>query len=140
MNPEIAHPEEHVSRAWPYQPTEGFYDEMVAPDGSLRPHWRPLIESLEKMGEAGFARRWQEGRRLILLVVDGKGGSLGMKVSEVADLLIQDYGVLDALNLDGGGSTSLAMETGDGAGKLVNVSMDGNGGRKVGSSLAVFLK
>ena len=65
MNPEITHPGEHVSRAWPYQPTEGFYDEMVAPDGSLRPHWRPLVESLEKMGEAGFARRWQEGRRLI---------------------------------------------------------------------------
>jgi uncharacterized circularly permuted ATP-grasp superfamily protein/uncharacterized alpha-E superfamily protein len=65
MNPEITHPGEHVSHAWPYQPTEGFYDEMVAPDGSVRPHWRPLVESLEKMGEAGFARRWQEGRRLI---------------------------------------------------------------------------
>ena len=65
MNPEIAHPEEQVSRAWPYQPTAGFYDEMMGPDGSVRPHWRPLVESLEKMGEAGFARRWQEGRRLI---------------------------------------------------------------------------
>jgi uncharacterized circularly permuted ATP-grasp superfamily protein/uncharacterized alpha-E superfamily protein len=65
MNPEIAHPEEHVGRAWPYQPTAGFYDEMVAPDGSVRPHWRLLVESLEKMGEGGFARRWQEGRRLI---------------------------------------------------------------------------
>ena len=65
MNSEIAQPEEHAGHAWPYQPNEGFYDEMVAPDGSVRPHWRPLVESLERMGEAGFARRWQEGRRLI---------------------------------------------------------------------------
>ena len=34
-------------------------------DGSVRPHWRHLTEPLEEMGEAGFARRWQEGRRLI---------------------------------------------------------------------------
>ena len=65
MNPNIAQPEQHVGRAWPYQPSEGFYDEMVASDGSVRPHWRPLVESLAKMGEANFARRWQEGRRLI---------------------------------------------------------------------------
>src|ERR1035438_5899943 len=36
---------------------------MVAAEGAVRPHWRPLIEPLEQMGEAGFARRWQEGRR-----------------------------------------------------------------------------
>jgi exopolysaccharide biosynthesis protein len=77
----------------------------------------------------------QDGRRLVLFTVDGRGGSLGMKVSEMADLLIKDYAVYDGLNLDGGGSTSMAME-----GKLVNVSMDSAMGRKVGSSFAVFSK
>lgn len=77
----------------------------------------------------------QDGRRLVMFTVDGRGGSLGMKVSEVADLLIRDYAVYEGLNLDGGGSTSMALD-----GRLVNVSMDGATGRKVGSSLAVLLK
>lgn len=65
MNPEITRSDESLKRAWPYQPTPGFYDEMRASDGATRPHWRRLIEPLEQMGEAPFARRWQEGRRLI---------------------------------------------------------------------------
>jgi uncharacterized circularly permuted ATP-grasp superfamily protein/uncharacterized alpha-E superfamily protein len=65
MDPNVVQPEEQLSRTWLYRPNPGYYDEMVAAEGSLRPHWRPLIEPLEEMGEAGFARRWQEGRRLI---------------------------------------------------------------------------
>ena len=65
MDPDIAQPEEQLGRTWPYRPSPGYYDEMVAAEGNLRPHWRPLIEPLEEMGEAGFARRWQEGQRLI---------------------------------------------------------------------------
>jgi uncharacterized circularly permuted ATP-grasp superfamily protein/uncharacterized alpha-E superfamily protein len=65
MTPDTLQPEEPLTRPWQYQPDAGFYDEMLAPDGSPRPHWRPLFERLEEMGEAGFARRWQEGRRLI---------------------------------------------------------------------------
>jgi Phosphodiester glycosidase len=34
----------------------------------------------------------------------------GMQVGEVADLLKNDYGVWNALNLDGGGSTTMAVE------------------------------
>src|ERR1700756_4310217 len=64
MNPEIAQPEEHLNE-WIYEPNPGFYDEMLAADGMVRPHWRQLIEPLAAMGGAGFARRWQEGRRLI---------------------------------------------------------------------------
>ena len=49
-------------------------------------------------------------RTLILFTVDRASGSLGMSVGEVADVLIRDYRVEQALNLDGGGSTTLAME------------------------------
>jgi hypothetical protein len=75
----------------------------------------------------------KDGVTLVLFTVDARGGSAGMSVGEVADLLIEDYGVYQALNLDGGGSTTLAVD-----GRIVNVSSDNPKGRKVGSSLTVF--
>lgn len=80
----------------------------------------------------------RDSRTLILFTVDVRGGSAGMSVGEVADVLIHDYAVYQALNLDGGGSTSLAMEGPSGKAVLVNVSSDNPAGRKVGSNLAVF--
>jgi hypothetical protein len=82
------------------------------------------------------------GGKLILLTVDGRqpGVSEGMTTSELADLLRFDYGVIDAVNLDGGGSTTLAIA--DPAPRLVNVPVGVNNipntERLVGSSLAVF--
>ena len=75
----------------------------------------------------------KDGATLVLFTVDARGGSAGMAVGEVADILIQDYGVYQALNLDGGGSTTLAID-----GTIANVSSDNPKGRSVGSSLAVF--
>lgn len=63
--PHVAQPEEQLKGSWLYQPSPAYHDEMVDADGKVRPHWRPLIDSLEQMGEAGFTRRWQEGRRVI---------------------------------------------------------------------------
>jgi exopolysaccharide biosynthesis protein len=76
---------------------------------------------------------------LYLFAVDRAGASIGMRVGEVADLLIHDYDVYNALNLDGGGSTSMAMENPlSHASELVNRSSDKPEGRAVGSNLAVF--
>jgi len=76
---------------------------------------------------------------LVFFTVDGAGGSLGMTCGEVADLLAGDYGVYNALNLDGGGSTTLAMEDPKThTGKIMNVSSGNSNGRAVGSNLAVF--
>src|SRR5262249_49931696 len=81
----------------------------------------------------------QDNRTLVLFTVDRAGGSLGMSVGEVADVLIHDYAVYNALNLDGGGSTSLAMEDPvTRVGALMNVSVDNPAGRSVASNLAVF--
>jgi phosphodiester glycosidase len=78
-------------------------------------------------------------RTLVLMTVDRAGSSLGMSVAEVADRLVADYGVRDALNLDGGGSTTMAMEDpATHARQLVNQSSDNPTGRAVGSNLAVF--
>jgi hypothetical protein len=86
----------------------------------------------------------RDGRTLTLFTVDVRGGSDGMRVGEVADLLIADYGVWNALNLDGGGSTSMAMEDpATHTRAMVNVSSDRDNpssGRSVGSSLAIFAR
>ena len=42
-----------------------------------------------------------ENTTLYLFTVDRAGGSLGMRVAEMADLLIREYRVYNALNLDG---------------------------------------
>jgi exopolysaccharide biosynthesis protein len=80
----------------------------------------------------------RDRRTLTLFTVDVGKGSEGMRLGEVADVLIRDFGVFDALNLDGGGSTTMAMEGADGTPAIVNVSSDNPAGRSVATSLAVF--
>jgi exopolysaccharide biosynthesis protein len=95
-------------------------------------------EQLNARTVIGLANRQ---RTLILFTVDRAAGSLGMSLGEVADVLIRDYRVEQALNLDGGGSTTLAMEdpvTHERS--IVNRSSDNPAGRAVGSNLAVFAK
>ena len=76
---------------------------------------------------------------LVLFTVDEAGGSDGMTVGEAADLLMADYHVYNALNLDGGGSTSMALQDPvTHLGQIVNVSGDVSAGRATGSNLAVF--
>ena len=81
------------------------------------------------------------GNKLVILVVDGRQEliSEGMTTIEVADVL-REYGVTDALNLDGGGSTTLAIA--DPSPRLINTPM-GSGKirgsqRKNAVNLAVF--
>lgn len=77
-----------------------------------------------------------DNRILYIFTADAAGGSNGMTVSEVADYLL-GHGVHNLINLDGGGSTTLAMED-----PLTHVDSVVNvvagSGRYVGSSLAVF--
>ena len=77
---------------------------------------------------------------LVLFTVDAAGGSSGMSVGQVADIMMNDYHVYNALNLDGGGSTSLAMaDPVTHVGGLVNVSADSDPlGRAVANNLLVF--
>ena len=81
----------------------------------------------------------QDRRTLTLFTVDVRGGSEGMRLSEVANVLVRDFGVFDALNLDGGGSTTMAMADPLGGKPFVaNTSSDNPLGRAVATSLAVF--
>ncbi|MDB4876685.1 MAG: hypothetical protein JWM41_3131 [Gemmatimonadetes bacterium] len=86
---------------------------------------------------AGVARN---GKRLILAVVDGRQApySDGMSLRELANLM-RALGARDALNLDGGGSTTLVYTDPDspGALRVANRPSDKEGERAVGDALAI---
>lgn len=62
----------------------------------------------------------KEKTKLILVAVDGRGQSTGATHSEMANILLE-YGAYDAIHLDGGGSTTVALrEEGEKDVKIVN--------------------
>lgn len=95
-------------------------------------HWYDLSNARTAIGIT------QDGRTLVLFTVDGTNGGHGMQAGEVADLLKNDYGVWNALNLDGGGSTTMAIEDpGTHTRSLVNVPAD-NPPRLEATNFAVY--
>ena len=77
-------------------------------------------------------------KRTVFLVTADRAA--GFTVTDLAALLAREYGVHDALNLDGGGSTTLAMQNpSTGEGEVMN-SPSGGRARAVASSLAVFAR
>jgi len=87
---------------------------------------------------AGIARN---GRRLLLVVVDGRQAphSDGMSLRELANLMLV-LGARDAINLDGGGSSTLvyADPKNNGALAIANRPSDKEGERAVGDALAII--
>jgi hypothetical protein len=77
----------------------------------------------------GFSR---DGATLFLLVVDGRSvRSVGMTLVELAALM-RRLGAWQALNFDGGGSTTMVID-----GVIVNTPSDSTGEREVGSAVLV---
>lgn len=75
------------------------------------------------------------GRVLYLLALDGAPGQTGLTVSELADLMEQ-LGARDAVDLDGGGSSTLV--TGDAYGETVRNHPSGGAERPVANAIGVF--
>jgi uncharacterized circularly permuted ATP-grasp superfamily protein/uncharacterized alpha-E superfamily protein len=65
MSKDTTRAEVFLDPAWRYAASPGSYDEALGTEGHARPHWNALAGSLASMGNAGLARRWQEGRRII---------------------------------------------------------------------------
>jgi exopolysaccharide biosynthesis protein len=71
--------------------------------------------------------------QLLLVTVDGRQAeSLGMSLNMLADLLVE-FGAVEAINLDGGGSTTMVIRN-----KLVNKPSDATGERPVSDALLVY--
>ena len=96
-------------------------------------------------GEPSFAYGWFLRRnprtfagvdargRTVLVTVDGRStDDLGLSIPEAADVA-RSLGLVDALNLDGGGSTTLAVD-----GRLASHPSDSTGERPVGDALLVL--
>lgn len=76
-----------------------------------------------------------DSSRLFLVTVDGRqAASAGMTLREFAALL-RDLGAANALNLDGGGSTTMVV-----GGRVVNLPSDATGERPVANALVVLRK
>ena len=73
-------------------------------------------------------------RRLLIATVDGRqpGVSVGMSLTELASLLLE-FDALEAINLDGGGSTTMVV-----SGKLVNKPSDQTGERPVSDAILIL--
>lgn len=73
---------------------------------------------------------------LLLVTVDGRrpARSVGMTIAELEALMIE-LGSVEAVNLDGGGSTTMVIK-----GRVVNSPSDPTGERPVSDSLLVFLR
>src|SRR5436190_20853012 len=48
-----------------YSAASGIFDEMEEAPARPRPHWRPFIESLQRVERRELASRWENGRRII---------------------------------------------------------------------------
>jgi hypothetical protein len=74
--------------------------------------------------------------KFLMITVDGRqpGVSIGMTLQELAEYLLS-LGAIDAMNLDGGGSTTMFVD-----GKIVNTPSDKEGERKVSDAIVVTLR
>lgn len=73
--------------------------------------------------------------RALLVTVDGRSAaSAGMNLQELAEMLLE-MGATDAMNLDGGGSTTMFLD-----GKVVNHPSDKEGERPVSDAILVTLR
>jgi len=71
--------------------------------------------------------------RVVLITVDGRStSSLGLSIAESA-AVAQALGMRDAINLDGGGSTTMVAN-----GKVINTPSDATGERPVGDAILVL--
>jgi exopolysaccharide biosynthesis protein len=72
--------------------------------------------------------------KMLLVVVDGRqpNYSIGMSLVSLAELLLE-FGAVEAINLDGGGSSAMVFE-----GKLVNKPSDTAGERAVSDALMII--
>lgn len=104
-----------------------------------------VTADVDTVGNAGFRGRnprtavgIMPNGHIVLAVVDGRqpGYSDGMSLRELADLFVA-LGARDALNLDGGGSSTIVARGIDGTLHIVNKPSDKEGERPVGNALVV---
>jgi len=93
-----------------------------------------ILPSFVSDGHPRTAIAKLESGQILLVTVDGRqpGESIGMSLTMLADLLLE-FGAVEAVNLDGGGSTTMVIKN-----KLVNKPSDVTGERPVSDAILVY--
>jgi hypothetical protein len=101
---------------------------IVTGNAQILARGRDLTSPDDKVGHPRTAAGLTaDGKTLVLLTVDGRreGWSTGMTMRQLAaEMLVQ--GCTDAINLDGGGSTTMVARQPDGKQKVLNLPSDGS--------------
>jgi len=104
-------------------------------NGKIEITWKQEKQSKEFV-ETSHPRtavaKLKDGKFLMITVNGRSVESVGMNLLELAQMLLK-FGAMDAMNLDGGGSTTMFLD-----GKVVNQPSDKEGERKVGDAILVF--
>ncbi len=79
----------------------------------------------------------KDGNTAIFMVVDGRGDSIGATHWEMG-LLMQEYGAYEAMHLDGGGSSTMAVQTTEDKAPVVQNQVSEGSERKVINAVGVF--
>lgn len=121
------------SHAQPLQEAIGGHPRLLRA-GRIAPQ---LAAAPRSFGEARHPRTavgWRADGTLLLVTVDGRqpGYSAGMSLQELAALFLS-LGATEALNLDGGGSTTMIA-----GGVVANRPSDGTGERRVANALVLL--
>jgi len=125
-------------------PRPAFTPEFVIDGGPRLVRTGRTVAAQPETGRTGFV----EGRhprtavgvradgRILLVTVDGRQPerSVGMTIAELASLLLE-LGAVEAINMDGGGSTTMVA-----GGRVVNSPSDLTGERAVGDALLVLAR
>jgi exopolysaccharide biosynthesis protein len=93
-------------------------------------------ESLMRLRHPRTAIGWRADGHLVLVTVDGRQPqkSVGMTIEELAKLMIE-LGCVEAMNLDGGGSTTMVIRN-----KIANSPSDAAGERPVSDALLIVAR
>ncbi|MBI2193717.1 MAG: phosphodiester glycosidase family protein [Planctomycetes bacterium] len=130
--------------SWLFQPGDGQMALGMARWAQLLRDGSVVASTSEDIHPRTAVGTTRDGRRALFLIVDGRqpGFSEGVTLLELAWLL-ESYGVHDALNLDGGGSSTLVLQQPDGSYRIMNCPSDGyplSIERPVGTHLGIFAK
>ncbi|MCU0983249.1 MAG: phosphodiester glycosidase family protein [Pirellulaceae bacterium] len=120
------------------QPETGGVQQAVAGFRGLIRRGQTLPEPSQVLHPRTAAGTDREGRWLVLVVVDGRqpAYSEGMSERELAELMAE-LGCFEAINLDGGGSSSMLLEDEQGHLRLQNRPSDRVGPRAVPVMLGI---
>jgi hypothetical protein len=123
-----------IASAAPTLVRDGRIDIDAAAEGVVDPEYPSFGYAWANVRQPRTLAGVDRQGRLMLVTVDGRlaGGSEGFTLYEAAAFM-KSLGAVQALNLDGGGSTAMAVD-----GTLVNHPSDATGERPVGDTVQVL--